>query len=161
MTDTIHEQVSKFVDDEMSVEECDFFVRRLERDSDARSRYLRYQLIGAALRREQVASPTSTPAAPLARFTPKWIRVGLAASVLLASVLGLVAGDSPLDGPRTFSQSRVAGVQTDVTGVQYLMHHVAASSGLNRTLMHSSVFSDIESESDVNSEDREQDETFE
>jgi negative regulator of sigma E activity len=161
MSDTIHEQVSKFVDDEMSVEECDFFVRRLERDGDARSRYLRYQLIGAALRREQMASPSAAPAATVTRVAPRWVRVGLAASILFASVLGLVAGDSPLNGPRTFDQARVTGVQTDVTGVQYLLHHMAASTGLNRTLMHSSVFSDIESDTDASTEDREQDETSE
>jgi negative regulator of sigma E activity len=52
MNDQLQEQTSLFVDDELSAEECEFFVRRLQRDPDARGRLLRYQLIGAALRGE-------------------------------------------------------------------------------------------------------------
>jgi sigma-E factor negative regulatory protein RseA len=52
MSDQFNEQISEFIDDEMSTEESEFFVRRLQRDADARRRYLRYQLIGAAMRGE-------------------------------------------------------------------------------------------------------------
>jgi negative regulator of sigma E activity len=52
MNDQFQEQTSLFVDDELTAEECEFFVRRLQRDPDARGRLLRYQLIGAALRGE-------------------------------------------------------------------------------------------------------------
>jgi negative regulator of sigma E activity len=52
MSDQFQEQTSLFVDDELSAEECEFFVRRLQRDPDARGRLLRYQLIGATLRGE-------------------------------------------------------------------------------------------------------------
>jgi negative regulator of sigma E activity len=52
MNDPFQEQTSLFVDDELTAEECEFFVRRLQRDPDARGRLFRYQLIGAALRGE-------------------------------------------------------------------------------------------------------------
>jgi negative regulator of sigma E activity len=52
MNDQFQEQTSLFVDDELSAEECEFFVRRLKRDPDARGQLVRYQLIGAALRGE-------------------------------------------------------------------------------------------------------------
>lgn len=52
MTNRIQDQVSAFVDDELSTEECRFFVRRLARDVEARSQLIRYATIGAALRGE-------------------------------------------------------------------------------------------------------------
>ncbi len=52
MSDRFKEQISEFIDDEMSVEQGEFFVRRLGRDQEARLQYLRYQLIGAAIRGE-------------------------------------------------------------------------------------------------------------
>jgi negative regulator of sigma E activity len=52
MTDQFQEQVSGFVDDELSADECEFFVRRLQRDPDSRRQLMRYHLIGAALRGE-------------------------------------------------------------------------------------------------------------
>ena len=53
-TDRLNEQISGFIDDELSREECEFFVRRLQRDSESRSQYIRYQVIGAAIRGEHV-----------------------------------------------------------------------------------------------------------
>lgn len=52
MTDPFQEQISDFVDDELSSDECEFFVRRLQRDPEARERLIRYHLIGAAMRGE-------------------------------------------------------------------------------------------------------------
>jgi sigma-E factor negative regulatory protein RseA len=54
MSEHFDEQISEFIDDEMSPEQCEFFVRRLQRDDEARSRYMRYQLIGAAVRGEHI-----------------------------------------------------------------------------------------------------------
>ncbi len=54
MTEPIQDQLSAFVDDELSSEECAFFVRRLQRDPDAAQRALRFSTIGAALRGELV-----------------------------------------------------------------------------------------------------------
>src|SRR5690606_10462427 len=52
MSEQIHDQVSAFMDDELSGEECAFLVRRLERDPDARNKLVRYNLIGSTLRGE-------------------------------------------------------------------------------------------------------------
>jgi anti-sigma factor RsiW len=54
MTEHFDEQISEFIDDEMSPEQCEFFVRRLQKDDEARARYMRYQLIGAAVRGEHI-----------------------------------------------------------------------------------------------------------
>src|SRR5690606_28907488 len=52
MSEQIHDQVSAFLDDELSAEECAFLVRRIERDPEARDKLVRYSLIGSALREE-------------------------------------------------------------------------------------------------------------
>lgn len=52
MTEHIQDQLSAFIDDELSDEESAFLVRRLERDGTARGQLQRYALIGAALRGE-------------------------------------------------------------------------------------------------------------
>ena len=54
MTEQIKEQVSAFLDDELSTEECEFFVRRLQRDQGSRNLYMRYHAIGAAMRGEPI-----------------------------------------------------------------------------------------------------------
>jgi hypothetical protein len=102
MTDQFNEQVSEFIDDEMSVEESEFFVRRLQRDPEARHQYLRYQMIGAAMRGEHF----HPGAAELGRRLEQAIErdastarsragarlaagVGIAASVAIVAVFGL------------------------------------------------------------------------
>ncbi len=52
MTEQIQDQISAFVDDELSADECEFLVRRLERDPAFRQRALSYATAGAALRGE-------------------------------------------------------------------------------------------------------------
>ncbi len=54
MADQIQDQISAFTDDELTPEECEFLVRRLERDPGSREKVLRYAVIGAALRGELV-----------------------------------------------------------------------------------------------------------
>ena len=66
MTDQISDQISAFIDDEVSDEESAFLIRRFEHDSDARSQAARY-MIGAALRNEAAQarsriSPRGSPA---------------------------------------------------------------------------------------------------
>ena len=56
MTEQIQDQISAFADDELSVEECEFLVRRMERDPGFRQKALSYATIGAALRGEIFAS---------------------------------------------------------------------------------------------------------
>ncbi|HEX7081898.1 MAG TPA: sigma-E factor negative regulatory protein [Gammaproteobacteria bacterium] len=55
MSEQIHDQVSAFVDDELSPEESAFLVRRLERDPESRNKLVRYSLIGSALRGDLIA----------------------------------------------------------------------------------------------------------
>jgi sigma-E factor negative regulatory protein RseA len=54
MTERIKEQISVFMDDELSSQECEFFVRRLQREPESRRQFVRYQVIGAAIRGERV-----------------------------------------------------------------------------------------------------------
>jgi sigma-E factor negative regulatory protein RseA len=112
MTDEIREQISVFIDDELSAEECEFFVRRLQRDPDSRSHYVRYQLIGAALREEiggslragdlrrrvqfalngvAAAAPReSEPEQPtLSPYVKPALGFGIAASVAIVALVGL------------------------------------------------------------------------
>ena len=110
MTDQINDQISAFIDNELSADESALLVRRFERDSEARSRAMRYTLIGASLRgellephpsvlRQRIASALSgnatastTPSAPKARepWTDRWARpllgVGIAATVAVVAI---------------------------------------------------------------------------
>jgi negative regulator of sigma E activity len=52
MTDQINDQISAFIDNELSADESALLVRRFERDPDSRKRAMRYTLIGASLRGE-------------------------------------------------------------------------------------------------------------
>jgi sigma-E factor negative regulatory protein RseA len=111
MTEQISDQISAFIDDELSDEEGAFLMRRFERDADARSRAARYTMIGAALRDELVGSDPEilrrrvaaalTGTAPVAQQRPaarvQWrylrpaVGVGIAATVAVAAIVGLRA----------------------------------------------------------------------
>ncbi len=52
MAEQIQDQISAFADDELTLEECQFLVRRLERDPESREKVARFAVIGAALRGE-------------------------------------------------------------------------------------------------------------
>jgi negative regulator of sigma E activity len=111
MTEQISDQISAFIDDELSDEESAFLLRRFERDADARNRAARYTMIGAALRDELVGpdhsilrrrvavaltgTVPSTQQRPAARLQWRYFRpavgVGIAATVAVAAILGLRA----------------------------------------------------------------------
>jgi len=55
MGDPLHEQLSAFIDGELSRDEGDLFVRRVPRDAGLRSAASRYYLIGQAIRAEHSA----------------------------------------------------------------------------------------------------------
>jgi sigma-E factor negative regulatory protein RseA len=105
MTDQINDQISAFIDNELSADESALLVRRFERDPEARARAMRYTLIGASLRgellephpsvlRQRVAAALSgnTPIAPRARerWTDRVARpllgVGIAATVAVVAI---------------------------------------------------------------------------
>jgi negative regulator of sigma E activity len=174
MSDPFKEQVSEFIDDEMSVEQSEFFVRRMQGDASARQLYLRYQLIGAAVRGEyrypagkelghrlgRVLDADESKTRP-SRFG--WLQIAggaaVAASVALVAVLGLnVLGNDADDvspAADAFSAelvtpaasadvSPLAGEPAQSTAIQYLMHHARYSSGVNRTFMRSSVIAGLD-----------------
>lgn len=164
MSEQFDEQISQFIDDEMTTEECEFFVRRLQRDTEARACYRRYQLIGTVLRGDHEplsrAIAGRLPAAGAvtgpARQANGWqarsgLGIGLAASVAFMAVLVLAifgiervseqdltaqaAVDSaPSGAGRTL---RLLPPEAEETGIQYLIHHTVYSSGLPRTIMRS------------------------
>ncbi len=106
MTEQINDQISAFIDDELSAEESALLVRRFERDPNARGQALRYSMIGAALRGEllephpsvlqrRIAAALSGVAPPpVPRQAPRWsMRVarplaglGIAAAVAVAAI---------------------------------------------------------------------------
>jgi negative regulator of sigma E activity len=106
MTDQISDQISAFIDNELSADESALLVRRFERESEARARALRYTLIGASLRgellephpsvlRQRVAAALSgsvTPSPSRAResLMDRWARpllgVGIAATVAVVAI---------------------------------------------------------------------------
>jgi negative regulator of sigma E activity len=121
MTDQFQEQASLFVDDELSVEECEFFVRRLQRDPEARSQLLQYHLIGAALRGElksadpdalrrrvdaalngvgRIRETRARSGVRYARFLKPAARIAIAVSVAVIAVLALQTSNrSSVEGP--------------------------------------------------------------
>ena len=104
MTDQINDQISAFIDNELTADESALLVRRFERDSEARARAMRYTLIGASLRgellephpsvlRQRIAAALSgnaVPSVPKARepWSDKWARplIGLGIAATVAAV---------------------------------------------------------------------------
>lgn len=136
MTDQINDQISAFIDDELSAEESALLVRRFERDPEARARASRYSLIGSALRgellephpsilRQRIAAQLNG-AAPVApkrrvateRFGRPLAGFGIAATVALLAIgsLRLVNSVPPETGMPTVagaSAPRPARAATD------------------------------------------------
>lgn len=118
MTEQIRQQVSLFVDDELSGEECEFFVRRMQRDREARNLYMRYQVIGDAIRGEHINAnhavlrarlqdALTQPDAPAIRRFPGFASqalkavagAGIAAGVAAAAIVFLQADvNAPTSG---------------------------------------------------------------
>ena len=105
MTEQINDQISAFIDNELSADESSLLVRRFERDTEARARAMRYTLIGASLRgellephpsvlRQRIAAALSggaTPALPKRgssgdRWTRPLLGVGIAATVAVVAI---------------------------------------------------------------------------
>jgi sigma-E factor negative regulatory protein RseA len=107
MTEQINDQISAFIDDELSAEESTLLVRRFERDPNAREQALRYTMIGAALRGELIephpsvlqrrvaaalsgSAQPATPARQARRWSTRVARplagLGIAAAVAVAAI---------------------------------------------------------------------------
>jgi len=113
VTESIDIQVSAFLDDELSLDECMFLVRRLERDPESRRKALRYAAIRGAVRGELLnpdpdvlrrrigaalegvhLPPRAEPQVATwgQRLMRPAIGAGVAASVALVALLALNAG---------------------------------------------------------------------
>jgi len=116
MTEQIQDQISAFADDELSAEECEFLVRRMERDPESRQKALSYATIGAALRgeilgpdpdvlRRRVQMELGVVPAPIrhgleevvvpGRFRRPVLGFGIAASVAVIALLVLGSLNQP------------------------------------------------------------------
>jgi negative regulator of sigma E activity len=138
MTEQINDQISAFIDDELSADESSLLVRRFERDSTARAQALRYTLIGAALRNElldphpsllrrRVAMALSGVApAPFvprrrwsARLAKPLVGLGIAATVAVAAIGTLrFVNDADLAPPGVVQRSALAPLQARDTVVE-------------------------------------------
>ncbi len=106
MTEQINDQISAFIDDELSEEESTLLVRRFERDANARAQALRYTMIGATLRgevlephssalRRRIAAALDGVVPATERPAPRWsaaryarplLGLGIAAAVAVAAI---------------------------------------------------------------------------
>src|SRR5262245_21342110 len=105
MTDQINDQISAFIDNELSADESALLLRRFERDPESRARAMRYTIIGASLRgellephpsvlRQRVAAALSgaPPTAPKVRermgerFAKPLLSVAIAATVAVVAI---------------------------------------------------------------------------
>jgi sigma-E factor negative regulatory protein RseA len=106
MTEQINDQISAFIDDELSADESAMLVRRFERDPEARGRALRYTMIGDALRGQllepnpsilrrrvaaslsgaQAAAPAKAAAGWPLRFARPAVGFGIAAAVAVVAI---------------------------------------------------------------------------
>ncbi len=105
MTEQINDQISAFIDNELSADESALLVRRFERDTEARARAMRYTLIGASLRgellephpsvlRRRIAAALSGATPNVAKVRERWserfarplLGVGIAATVAVVAI---------------------------------------------------------------------------
>jgi negative regulator of sigma E activity len=105
MTEQINDQISAFIDNELSADESALLVRRFERDTEARARAMRYTLIGASLRgellephpsvlRRRIAAALSGAMPNVPKVRERWsdrlarplLGVGIAATVAIVAI---------------------------------------------------------------------------
>ena len=131
MTDQIHDQISAFIDNELSADESALLVRRFERDTEARARAMRYTLIGASLRgellephpsvlRQRISAALSGYTAPSAakvreRTADRWARplfgLGIAATVAVVAIGALRFLNDPALAPGGVPAPAAAALQ--------------------------------------------------
>jgi negative regulator of sigma E activity len=174
MTEQISDQISAFIDNELSAEESALLVRRFERDTDARARAMRYTLIGASLRgellephpsvlRQRVAAALSgaapTSAKPRQRWTERFARpllgVGIAATVAVVAIGALRSINEASIAPSLATQIGATTLQARDAYVVPLdtaePSRVGASIRLTNYLMHHGQFASGLTRTSVNS----------
>jgi len=159
MTEQINDQISAFIDDELSEEESALLVRRFERDASARAQVLRYTMIGAAMRGEMLDPNSSVlrrritaaldGAVPATeRSVPRWsaryarplLGVGIAAAVAVAAIGTLrLVNESGVAPNAATGGAVVAGDQ--VVAPSYVVPQDATPSGpVTNYLIHHSEY---------------------
>ena len=179
MTDQINDQISAFIDNELSADESALLVRRFERDTEARARAMRYTLIGASLRRELLEphpsvlrqrlaaalSGATAPSVPRARerWSDRWARpllgVGIAAAVAVVAIgtLRSLSEVAPAPDNRTAGDPAVQPVIDPVPVPIYVVpqetddSRTGAPIRLTNYLMHHGEFASGLSRTSVNS----------
>jgi negative regulator of sigma E activity len=148
MTEQINDQISAFIDDELSPEESTLLVRRFERDPNARSQAVRYTMIGAALRGETIAQSSllrgriaaaldgAAPAAEVratgwsARYGRSLVGVGIAAAVAVAAIGTLrIMNDAQVTPAGARAPAVAAQARTDVAAPSYVVPQDATPTG--------------------------------
>ncbi len=133
MTDQLHQQLSAFIDNELTEEECSLFVRRLSKDDQLRASVSRYALIGDAMRGELLAADVhvseniraaieidaqeqartgTTGSAAWSRWLRPVSGLAVAATVAAVAVLSLQQGTDTPDSTE-FPSSTVAELNVD------------------------------------------------
>jgi sigma-E factor negative regulatory protein RseA len=166
MSDSINEQISQFIDDEMSAEQSEFFLRRLQRDGEARSQYMRYQLIGAAVRGEysnanasdlgrrleQALDDETAPRRAATKWSGLFSGAGIAASVALVAIFGLralnLAPQDPLAGTAVDGASSELSlpsyvVPTNTTDTQQFVRVPGEVTGIQFLMHHAGYTSGV------------------
>ncbi|HET7608289.1 MAG TPA: sigma-E factor negative regulatory protein [Gammaproteobacteria bacterium] len=175
MTDQINDQISAFIDNELTADESALLVRRFERDSEARARAMRYTLIGASLRgellephpsvlRQRIAAALSgnaVPSVPKARepWSDKWARplIGLGIAATVAAVaIGTLRSLNEASLPGAALPAGPSVVQVTDRDPAYVVPQPNATSGvggirLTNYLMHHGEFASGLTRTSVNS----------
>jgi len=148
MTEQINDQISAFIDDELSPDENTLLVRRFERDAKARSQAVRYTMIGAALRGEALAHSSllrnriaaaldgAPPAVERrahgwqARYGKPLLGVGIAAAVAVAAIGTLrIVNESAVAPTGADTPAIAAEPRTDVGAPSYVVPQDATPAG--------------------------------
>jgi sigma-E factor negative regulatory protein RseA len=177
MTDQINDQISAFIDNELSADESALLVRRFEKDTEARARAMRYTLIGASLRgellephpsvlRQRIASALSgnaAPSAPKARepWNDRWARpllgLGIAATVAVVAIGTLRSLNEASLSPAVGAPAAASALQVSDRTRSYVVPQAADQSSvgvpirLTNYLMHHGEFASGLTRTSVNS----------
>jgi negative regulator of sigma E activity len=174
MTEQISDQISAFIDNELSADESALLVRRFERDPESRARAMRYTLIGSALRgellephpsvlRQRLAAALSGTTPSVARTRERWterfarplLGVGIAATVAVVAIGSLRSLNEASIVPDVTAPALTSTLQT--RDVSYVVprdideSRVGAPIRLTNYLMHHGEFASGLTRTSVNS----------
>ena len=177
MTEQINDQISAFIDNELSADESALLVRRFERDTEARSRAMRYTLIGASLRgellephpsvlRRRIAAALSGAPPNVPKVRERWserlarplLGVGIAATVAIVAIGALRFVNEASVAPGVAAGSSTQLQTRDAVAPSYVVppatdeqSRVGAPIRLTNYLMHHGEFASGLTRTSVNS----------